>query len=106
MSRKTMDEIHVRPRDREWDLPNIYPPPCTMFPQNDDERAKNLLNHELNDETVTAAYNVPWRDASKLAPIAEHLESAEENFRDSVWSISEGKKDIRNLRSKPEWPRR
>ena len=92
--------------DEYPDLYNIYPPPRTSHPQNDDTRAQNLIDHELNDETVTAAYFVPWQDSSKLAPIAGHLESAEESFRDSTWGINEGKKDIRNLRSKPEWPRR
>jgi hypothetical protein len=99
MSRKTMDEY-------DTPLSNIYPPPRTTHPQNDDTRAQNLIKGDLSDERVTAAYNVPWRDAGKLAPVANHLESAEEDFRDAVWGVSEGKRDVRNLRTLPEFSRR
>ena len=99
MSRKTMNEY-------DTPLYNIYPPPRTSHQQNDDTRAQDLIDGALSDETVTAAYNVPWRDSGKLAPVNGHLESAEENFRDSVWGINEGKKDVRNLRTLPEFSRR
>jgi len=98
MSRKTMDEYP--------DLYNIYPPPGTTHPQNDDTRAQQLIDGVLNDESVTMAYYVPWQDSSLLAPRAGHLEPADDAFCDSVWGINEGKKDVRNLRSKPEFSRR
>ena len=101
-----MDEYHRRDHGpREW-LYNIYPPPDTTYPQNDDERAQRIIDGELNDESCTAAYNVPWRDAGKLAPVAGHLEAADESFCDAVWGINEGKRDIRNLRTLPEYSRR
>ena len=101
MSRKTMDEYAPPPG-----LYNIYPTPRTTIQQNDDTRARDLIDHRLNDETVTAAYFVLWRDAGKLAPIAGHLEGGDQDFKDAIWGINEGKRDVRNLRSKPEWPRR
>lgn len=98
MSRKTMDEYP--------EVLNIYRPPRTTHQQNVDDRAKNLINGDLNDDSVVAAYNVPWRDPQKLAPQGGHLESAEEDFRDAVWGVSEGKRDVRQLRNRPEFPRR
>jgi hypothetical protein len=95
MSRKTMDEY-------DTPLYNIFRPPSTMHPQNDDTRAQDLIEGRLNDESAVPAYRVPWKAPSLLAPVSGHLEDATENFRDSVWSVSEGKKDIRNLKTMPE----
>jgi hypothetical protein len=94
MSRKTMDEYPL--------LYNIWEPPSTTWPTNDDTRAQNLIDGELNDNSAVPAYRVPWRQPSRLAPVDAHLEDASENFRDSLWDINEGKKDIRNRKTMPE----
>ena len=94
MSRKTMDEFPY--------LDNIYRPPETTIQQNDDTRSQGLYEGVLNDNSAVPAYRVPWRAPSLHAPVNAHLEDATENFRDSVWGINEGKKDIRNLKTMPE----
>lgn len=81
MSRKTMEEYPL--------LYNLWRPPRTTWPTNDDTRAQALIDGKLNDDTCARAYRKAW------APDA-HLANASEDFRDSLWGINEGKKDIRN----------
>lgn len=97
MSRKTMDEYAPPPG-----LYNIWPAPRTTIQQNDDTRAQDLIDGRLNDNQAVPAYRVPWRQPSRLAPVNAHLESANDNFDDSLWDINEGKKDVRNLKTMPE----
>ena len=80
MSRKTMDEYPL--------LYNIWAPPPTTWPTNDDERAEDLIAGTVNTEVVGAykRYRVG------------HLEYATEDFTDSLWGINEGKRDARVLK--------
>jgi hypothetical protein len=82
MSRKTIDEFP--------DLYNIYPPPPTTNPQNDDSRAQDLIDGRLSDAKVVPAYKVPWDGT--------HLENATPDLCDAIWGINEGKRDVRGLK--------
>jgi len=64
-----------------------------MHPQNDDTRAQDLIDHRLNDTTVSRAYKEPWNT---------HLTDGTDSFKDSIWGVTEGEKDIRNLKRLPE----
>lgn len=83
MSRKTMAEFP--------DLYNIWRPPRTTHPQNDDTRAQDLIDGKLDGDKAVRAYRVNWTADT-------HLGDASENFRDSLWGINEGKRDV----SKPQ----
>ena len=72
--------------DEYPDLYNIYKPPGTMHPQNDDTRAKDL--GRLNPDTCVRAYQKAWDPG-------HHLAGADDDFRDAIWSVSEGKRDVR-----------
>jgi len=84
MSRKTMDQY-------DKPLANTYGPPSTSHPQDDDTRSQALYDGQLNDESAVMVYRKPW-DAG------HHLANATEDFRDAVWGINEGKRDVRNLK--------
>lgn len=84
---------------------NVWPIPDTWHPPQEDDRAQDLIDGVLNDDSVTAAYFVPWKDDRYLAPVAGNLEPAGEDFKDALWSIGEGKRDVRQLRSRPEFSR-
>lgn len=86
MSKKTMEEYP--------DLDNLYPPPRTTVVINDDSRAKDLIAGRLDGDKCVALYHVPW-DGS-------HGENATPDFRDAVWGVNEGKRDVRQLKNNPE----
>lgn len=81
MSRKTMAEYP--------ELFNIWPPPATSHPQNDDTRARDLLRGALGRQPVSPAY-------TNYA--VGHLEDANEYIRDAIWGINECKRDLRNIK--------
>ena len=71
----------------EYDTPlyNIWRPPSTMHPQNDDTRAQDLIDG-LSD-TVPRAYQKPWDKG-------HHLANATDDFTDALWAVGEGKRTV------------
>jgi len=84
MSKKTIDEF-------DKPLSNIFAPPSTTHPQDDDTRAQALYDGQLTNESAVRAYRKPWVAGA-------HLADATEDFRDAVWGINEGKRDVRKGR--------
>lgn len=89
MSRKTMDEMCHRTGAVPDRLYNIWKVPGTMYQQNDDERAEGLIDGKLTDEPVVRAYQRAWDPG-------HHLDDAREDYRDALWGVNEGKRDVRN----------
>jgi hypothetical protein len=74
--------------DEYPDIDNIWVPPKTSHPQNADTRVKDLIAGKLSDDTVTDAYQKAWDKG-------HHITNACDDFRDALWGVSEGKRDVR-----------
>ena len=80
--------------DKFKDIESLFPRPagydgeCNGTPYGDE------IPEKLTDDHVTEAYLLPWEKYG-------HLKDADADFKDAVWGIQDGRRDIRQQKDIP-----